>query len=40
MTPKDTREQVGSTILLARDLGTDPEAWRAAMREHMAKVGK
>ena len=27
-------------VLVARDLGTDPEAWRAAMREHMAKVGK
>lgn len=27
-------------LLVARDLGTDPEAWRAAMREHMAKVGK
>ena len=27
-------------LLIARDLGTDPEAWRAAMREHIAKVGK
>ena len=27
-------------LLIARDLGTDPEAWRAAMREHSAKVGK
>ena len=27
-------------VLIARDLGTDPEAWRAAMREYLAKVGK
>ncbi len=27
-------------VFVARDLGTDPEAWRAAMREHLAKVGK
>jgi hypothetical protein len=26
-------------VLLARDLGSDPEAWRAAMRAHLAKTG-
>jgi len=26
-------------VLVARDLGSDPEAWRATMREHLAKVG-
>lgn len=31
-------ESVGG-LLIARDLGTDPKAWRAAMREHLAKVG-
>jgi len=35
----DTREIGGETTLIARDLGSDPEAWRAAMREHLAKVG-
>jgi hypothetical protein len=36
----DTRAIDGSTVLIARDLGTDPEVWRAAMREHLAKAGK
>lgn len=36
----DFHEGQTHTTLIARDLGTDPEAWRAAMREHMAKVGK
>ncbi len=36
----DFHEGQTHATLIARDLGTDPEAWRAAMREHSAKVGK
>lgn len=27
-------------VLIARDLGTDPEQWRQAMRDYLAKAGK
>ena len=36
----DFHEGQTHATLIARDLGSDPEAWRAAMREYSAKVGK
>lgn len=37
--PRPSLVHSNEGTLVARDLGSDPEAWRAAMREHLAKVG-
>jgi len=37
--PRPSLVHSNEGTLIARDLGSDPEAWRAAMREHLAKVG-